>query len=269
MLTSSEISNDAVLDRLTAFASVLADESRRMLLDVMGEQRAIEMKPDRSFVTDMDLAIERRLRELISDAYPDHGVIGEEQGGASVDSEFVWVLDPIDGTAPFIAGMPVFGTLIALMHNGRPVVGIIDQPSGDNRWVGVEGRQTLLNGAPCRTRACPDLGSAMLSVCNPDFFHVSEYPALNALRDATAWRIYGGACLSFGLIASGRTDVHIDTQFKIHDLAPYTPIIAGAGGVVTDWDGKPITLESGPRILAAGDPARHRDALALVQAAMG
>ena len=268
-VTNSDMLNEGMLDRLGAFAAALADESRRMLLDVVGEARAIEMKPDRSFVTDMDLAIERRLRERIADAYPDHGVIGEEQGGASVDAEFVWVLDPIDGTAPFIAGMPVFGTLIALMHRGRPVIGIIDQPSGGNRWVGVEGRQTLLNSAPCRTRACTGLDSAILSVCNPDFFHRSEHPALDALREATAWRIYGGACLSFGLLASGRTDLHIDTQFKIHDLAPYTPIIAGAGGVVTDWDGQPITLASGPRILAAGDAARHRDALALVQAAMG
>lgn len=269
MLTNSNHLNDAVLDRLRAFAEILANESRQMLLDVVHQERAIEIKPDRSFVTDMDLAIERRLRELITDTYPDHGVIGEEQGGASVDAEFVWVLDPIDGTAPFIAGMPVFGTLIALMYNGRPVIGIIDHPSGGNRWVGVEGRQTLLNGAPCRTRTCASLANAILSVCNPDFFHRSEYPALDALRDATAWRIYGGACLSFGLLASGRTDVHIDTQFKIHDLAPYTPIIAGAGGVVTDWNGRPITLESGPRILAAGDSARHRDALVLVQAAMG
>jgi histidinol phosphatase-like enzyme (inositol monophosphatase family) len=269
MLTNSDGLNDATLDRLSAFAGVLAEESRRMLLDVVGKERAVEVKPDRSFVTDMDLAIERRLRELIADAHPDHGVIGEEQGGALVDAEFVWVLDPIDGTAPFIAGMPVFGTLIALMHNGRPVIGIIDQPSGGNRWLGVDGRPTLHNGAPCRTRACADLGSAILSVCNPDFFHRSEYPALDALREATAWRIYGGACLSFGLLASGRTDVHLDTQFKIHDLAPYTPIIAGAGGVVSDWDGKPITLNSGPRILAAGDPARHRDALAVVRQAMG
>jgi histidinol phosphatase-like enzyme (inositol monophosphatase family) len=259
----------ATLDHLAGFAATLADESRRMLLEVVGRERSIEMKPDRSFVTDMDLAIETRLRALIADAHPDHGILGEEQGGASLDAEFVWVLDPIDGTAPFIAGMPVFGTLIALMHNGRPVIGIIDQPSGDNRWTGIEGRPTLHNGLPCRTRACPGLGSAILSVCNPDFFHIGEHPALNALREATAWRIYGGACLSFGLIASGRTDIHIDTQFKMHDLAPYTPIIAGAGGVVTDWDGRPITLGSGPRILAAGDPARHRDALALVQAAMG
>lgn len=268
MLTNSDKPNDAVLDRLAGFAGALADESRRMLLDVVAQDRAIEVKPDRSFVTDMDLAIEMRLRELISDAHPDHGVVGEEQDASDPDAEFVWVLDPIDGTAPFIAGMPVFGTLIALMHRGKPVIGVIDHPSGGNRWLGIARRQTLLNGGPCHTRACGDIGSAILSVCNPDFFHPEEHPALDALREATAWRIYGGACLSFGLLASGRTDVHIDTQFKIHDLAPYAPIIEGAGGVVTDWDGRPLTLSSGPRILAAGDPARHRDALDLVQRAM-
>ena len=268
MLTNSDRPDDAVLGRLGGFAEVLADESRRMLNAVAGGDRAIETKADRSFVTDMDLAIEMRLRELISDAHPDHGVVGEEQDASDPDAEFVWVLDPIDGTAPFIAGMPVFGTLIALMHRGRPVIGVIDHPSGSNRWVGIAGRPTLLNGSPCRTRACGDIGSAILSVCNPDFFHPEEHPALNALREATAWRIYGGACLSFGLLASGRTDVHIDTQFKIHDLAPYAPIIEGAGGVITDWDGRPLSLSSGPRILAAGDPARHRDALDLVRRAM-
>lgn len=258
----------AQLDEFGRFAERLADESRRMLAEALQMERSIEMKPDRSFVTDMDLAIELRLRELIEDAYPDHGVLGEEKGAENTDREFVWVLDPIDGTAPFIAGVPVYGTLIALMHNREPAIGIIDQPSGGNRWVGRRGEQTLLNGSPCRTRNCTSLDAAILSICNPDFFTPAEVPAMQALREKTAWRIYGAACLSFGLLASGRTDVHLDTQFKMHDLAPYTPIIEGAGGKVTDWSGAPITLDSGSSILATGDPTLHDEALALIESAL-
>ena len=252
-------------DEWLAFALQLATESGAILRDAATVRPDVEVKPDRSFVTALDARIERRMREMLADRFPTHGIIGEEEAPSDGDADLVWVLDPIDGTAAFIAGLPVYGSLIALMREGEPILGIIDHPITGDRWIGVKGSPTTHNGRPCRTRTCGALGAAILSASNPDFFDAEETPALDAMRAATAWRIWGGACMSFGLLASGRTDAAFDTRLKLWDFAPFRPIIEGAGGVITDWDGAPITLSTGPRILAAGDPARHREALALVQ----
>ena len=254
----------SILDDYTAFAVQLADVAHGMLAPAGRLRPDAVMKPDRSFVTALDGEIEQRLRGLIEVRFPAHGILGEEGDPTGLDAEFVWVLDPIDGTAPFIAGSPVYGTLIALMHHGAPILGIIDQAATPDRWIGVTGRPTRHTFGDCRTRACSDLKSAILTTSNPDFFPERERPALDALRKATAWRIYGGCCMAYGLLASGRTDIAIDTGLKIYDYAPFVPIIEGAGGVITDWEGRPLTLASGPRVLAAGDKARHAEALALV-----
>lgn len=251
---------------LTRFAERLADEARMMLLAGQGARSSAVLKPDRTFVTDLDAAIEARLRAIISSTYPNHGIVGEEEESRQIDADYVWILDPIDGTAPFIAGVPVYGTLIALAHRGVPILGVMDLPVTAERWVGVSGHVTTHNGKPVATRSCADLSTAILTASNPDFFAAQEQPALEALKSHTAWRIYGGCCMAYGLLANGRTDVAIDTRLKIYDYAPFKPIIEGAGGVITDWTGRPIDLQSGPRILAAGDPARHRDALALIAA---
>lgn len=258
----------SVPEEFVAFAHGLADEAGRILLPACASRPGIEIKPDRSYVTAIDKQIEANLRNLIAARYPGHGIHGEEHGAERLDADHVWVLDPIDGTAPFIAGVPVFGTLIALLSKGVPILGIIDHPVTRDRWFGAVGRPTTRNGEICRTRSCPSIAEALMSASNPDFFNESERPAFEALRARTQWRIYGGSCFSYGLMASGRTDVAIDTGFSIHDYAPYKPILEGAGGVVTDWEGNPITIRTGRRILAAGDPARHRDALALVRAAL-
>lgn len=260
--------SDRALDEWLAFALELADTAHAMLAPAGRLRPDAVVKPDRSFVTALDGEIERCLRSTIEKRYPSHGILGEETGPSRIDAELVWVLDPVDGTAPFIAGIPVYGTLIALALEGRPVLGIIDQAATPDRWIGVEGRPTRHTSGPCRARPCASLGQAILTASNPDFFAAAERPALDALREATAWRIYGGCCMSYGLLASGRTDIAIDTGFKVYDFAPFVPIVAGAGGAITDWTGAPLTLTSGPRVLAAGDPDRHREALALVAAAL-
>ena len=253
----------------SAFAQCLADKARLMFAPNIGLAPEIEVKADRSLVTALDRAIEVALREMIEARYPVHGIYGEEQGCVRLDAECVWVLDPIDGTAPFIAGVPVFGTLIALLFRGEPIIGVMDFPVTGDRWVGVKGQATLHLQRPCRTRECTRLGDAMLTASNPDFFAPNELPAFEALRTRTRWRIYGGCCLAYGLLASGRTDLAIDARLKLYDYAPFVPVIQGAGGVITDWEGRALTLDNcGPRILAAGDARRHREALALVQQAM-
>ncbi len=259
---------DHELDGFVAFATELADAAHAMLAPAGRLRPETTVKADRSFVTAFDIEIERRLRAMIADRYPSHGILGEEEQAKDANAEFVWVLDPIDGTAPFIAGAPVYGTLIALAHAGIPVIGVIDQAATDDRWIGARGRPTRHRHGTCHTRACGSLREAILTSSNPDFFAPDEAPALAALRGATAWRIYGTACMAYGLLASGRTDVALDTGFKVHDFAPFVPIVEGAGGRISDWEGRPLTLTSGPRILAAGDAARHDDARALVEAAM-
>ncbi len=260
--------SERALDEWLDFATELADTAHAMLSTAGRVRPDAEVKPDRSFVTAFDLEIERRLREVITARYPTHGILGEEGDPASNDAELVWILDPIDGTAPFVAGVPVYGTLIALMHEGRSILGIIDQAMTPDRWIGARGRPTRHTLGVCRTRPCAHLGNAILTSCNPDFFTAAERPALDALRETTAWRIFGSACMAYGLLASGRTDIAIDTAFKVHDFAPFAPIIEGAGGRITDWEGKPLTLKSGPTVLAAGRSERHSEALAIVQRAL-
>ncbi|MBL8832861.1 MAG: inositol monophosphatase family protein [Rhodospirillales bacterium] len=254
------------LDGFVAFAERLADEAATML--AARAHAAAKTKPDKSFVTETDLAIEKRLRDMIAAAYPDHGVLGEEFDSVTPDADHVWILDPIDGTAAYVVGMPVYGTLISLAHRGRPVLGVIHFPATSERWVGARGRATTLNGRPCQTRKGEALHDAIVSASNPDFFDVAAKRPLAALSACTAWRVYGGAALSYGRLAQGRTDLAIDAGLKIHDYAAFVPILEGAGGIITDWNGDALTIASGPRVLAAGDRRRHAAALRIVQEAL-
>ncbi len=254
------------IDPLVAFAEHLAGLARAMLVEATARRPDVEVKADRSFVTALDREIEQRLRREIVARYPDHGIIGEEEGRDRPDAALQWVLDPIDGTAAFIAGMPVYGTLIAFAVDHIPVIGVMDLPAADNRWIGATGRPTTHNGRPCRTRSTSETSGAMMACMNPDFFAEQERQALDDLKAATAWRIYGGSSMGYGLLASGRIDLCLDTRLQPYDFACYGPIIAGAGGIVTDWRGERLTLASGPRVLAACTPDLHERAMALVPA---
>jgi inositol-phosphate phosphatase / L-galactose 1-phosphate phosphatase / histidinol-phosphatase len=257
------------LDRMVAFALDLAAASRSMTAAAMqAADPSAQFKPDRTFVTATDAAIERRLREMIAARFPDHGILGEEEAPLNPGAAHVWVLDPIDGTAAFIAGVPVYSTLIALCRDGVPVIGVMDFSAIDARFVGVAGRQTLLNGAPVAVRRGVDIARAMMSTSNPDFYSPALLPAFETLRGRTAWRIYGTAALAYGRLAQGRIDLAIDAGLKIWDYAPFVPVIAGAGGVITDWAGAPLTLDSGPCILAAGCRDLHARALDFVSASL-
>ena len=252
-------------DKHVAFAVELADVARAVLRENRMARIDVSVKPDRSLVTAMDTLIEDRLRSLISGRYPSHGIIGEERDWVRPGSEHVWVLDPIDGTTAFVAGMPVYGTLIALAVGGVPRLGIIDIPAIDARWIGAEGRQTTRNGRKVSVRSCASLADAIMTNSNQDYLAPSERPALDRLRAATSARVYGGASLNYGLLADGRTDLALDSGQKVFDFAPFRPIVEGAGGIVTDWAGTPLTLESSGQLLGAGDARVHSQALDLVK----
>ena len=246
------------------FAGRLADASGPLIRDAHRDGFAAEAKGDGSPVTDVDRAVEDRLRAMIAAAHPSHGVVGEERGATAADGGPVWVIDPIDGTLPFLAGIPVFGTLIALIEDGAPLIGIIDMPATRERWIGCEGMATTRNGEPVNVRACEDLSAALLSTSNPDFYGEADYLALQRLKAVARWTVYGGSCMSYAQIASGRIDIGIDVAFDPFDYLALVPVIRGAGGVITDWGGNPLTLGSGDRLVAAGDSRIHAQVLAML-----
>ena len=256
-----------MLQPFVDFANQLVNDASAMIETGTAAPIGTAVKPDKTFVTELDLAIEARLRARIEAAYPDHGIVGEEFGAVRAGAEWVWTLDPIDGTMALVAGIPVYSTLISLSQHGVPVLGIMHFPAIGMRWVGASDRRTTCNGQVCQTRPGDGLQDAIQSASSPDFFTAAdERRSLHALRAQTAWCIYGTAALAYGRLAMGRIDVAIDAGLKVHDYAPFAPIVAGAGGVITDWSGRPIRLDSGPRVLAAGDVRRHAAALAVIQA---
>ena len=254
------------LEELRAFAEVLAEVSRSHLRDVGQDAVQSQTKGDGSPVTAVDRAVEDKLREMIARAYPEHGIVGEERGAEGAEQELVWVLDPIDGTLPFMAGIPVYGTLIALLRDRAPILGVIEMPATAERWTGCQGLPTTRNGAPVTARPCADLSEAMLSTSNPDFYGPADAPLLERLKAATRWAVYGGSCMAYAQIASGRIDLGLDVAFDPFDYLALVPVIEGAGGAITDWAGAPLTLDSGDRFLAAGDPRIHAQALEILAA---
>ncbi|GJP53980.1 hypothetical protein CLOM_g13088 [Closterium sp. NIES-68] len=269
----------AVPDHLVQFAHRLADAAREVVPPFFRRPISIELKADESPVTAADRAAEEAITALIRAEYPAHGILGEEQGlqgpvgaaGAGEEGavcEWVWVVDPIDGTASFITGKPLFGTLIALLHGGRPVLGVLEQPVLRERWVGVHGRPTTFNGLPVATRRCAALRDAYVYTTSPDLFPGASGEAFRAVKGGARKANYGCDCYAFGLVALGCVDVALEFGVKPWDYLALAPIVAGAGGKMTDWRGGELRLASlRPEewvgdVVATGDPELHATVLA-------
>lgn len=244
-----------------SFAGTLADAAAEVIRGYFRTRVEIDDKSDASPVTIADRQAEEVMRRLIGDAYPAHGIFGEEHGRHQADADYVWVLDPIDGTKAFITGKPSFGTLIALLRDGVPILGVINQPILDERWLGATGRATSLNGEPAAVRACASLGQAYLYATAPDMFVGSDAAPWSRLSAQVKLARYGADCYAYGLLASGFVDLVVEAQLKPYDYCAIVPVVAGAGGVMTDWQGRPLGLESDGRVVAAGDTRMHRAAL--------
>lgn len=245
----------AVPEDYLAFASELAEASGPVVRRWYEAGVEVEDKPDRSPVTQADKEAETAIRAAIEARYPDHGIVGEEHGAVRADAEWVWVLDPVDGTKAFILHKLTFGTLIALSHRGQPVLGLIDQPVLGHRWVGALGHPTTFNGAPVRGRACARLADARLNTTAADLFDAAQFRRFLNVARAAKFCHWGGDCYAFGLVASGHVDLCVEAGLKTHDFMALVPIIEGAGGRVTDWSGRPLDMGSDGTIIAAGDPA--------------
>lgn len=253
-----------VAANLLTFSERLAEISRAMLLTAAQEAPRVDLKEDASFVTATDRAVEARLREEIRTSFPGHGIMGEEHGSEALDAEFVWVLDPIDGTAAWIAGIPVYGTLIAVTCGGQPLTGVIDLPATTERLTGIAGRGAWHNGRAIRCRRGTVLADAYMTSSNPRFVPEADRAAFARLDAAVRFTQYGGSCYAYACLARGRTDLAVDAGFDAYDLLAPAAIIDGAGGVITDWVGAPLGIRWHGRVVAAGDAALHRQALKLL-----
>ncbi len=249
-----------------ALGERLADATGEILRGYFRQSLEFDDKADESPVTRADREAEAAMRALIAEAFPDHGIVGEEQDSERAQAEYVWVLDPIDGTKAFISGIPVFGTLIALTRNGRPILGLIDQPVLRERWIGAAGQPTTLNGETVGVRPRGGLGQAVLWSTSPHMFPGADCAAFERVRTRVRQPMYGGECYAYGLLASGFVDLVIEATMGSYDYLPLVAVVEGAGGSIPDWAGRPLGLESDGRVLAAGDARAHAAAMALLNA---
>jgi len=253
------------LGRDTALAERLADAAGSAIRPLFRGDWEAETKADHSAVTEADRAAEAAMRAIIEEVFPDDGIIGEEYGTRNEGAGRQWVLDPIDGTQSFVAGRAIFGTLIALMQDGWPVLGVIDQPVQRERWVGQVGGGTTFNGNSVSTRPCPTFEGMSVATTSPHCFDADQADAYLRVIDAAypkrPWPVYGGDCYNYALLASGHGDLVIETGLKIHDYAALVPVVEGAGGMMADWQGNPLDAGSDGTVLALGDPARLEDVL--------
>jgi len=248
------------LDEFVEFADNLADQVRPVIVEAFEKGCDYEFKADGSPVTEFDRAVEQIMRREINAHFPKFGILGEEYGSNNLDAEYVWVLDPIDGTRAFATGLPNFGSLIALCHRKVPVLGVIELPLEKLRTIGVKNRPTTCNGALVKSRDCKLLKDAVVCACGPDSWGPEE-PKLAGLRQNTSWRVYDGGCAAYVSLARGYLDVCIDAKLDPFDFCALAPVIEGAGGVMSDWQGKPLTLSSGKLVAASATPECHRQLL--------
>lgn len=264
MAKSQETAAAARVTDLLALAERMADESGEILRRYFRKDLRFDDKPDSTPVTAADREVEKLLRRRIGEAYPDHGIVGEEFGSIRDDAETVWVLDPLDGTGGFVTGKPLFGTLIGCVRKGLPVAGIIDHPALHERWVGGEGVPTTFNGRRVRVRPCVRISDAMLYATTPHMFVGADAYAFDALCEAVKRPQYGADCYAYGLLASGYVDLVVEACMKPCDYCALAPVVEAAGGIMTDWEGRPLDLKSDGRVIAAGDERIHARALKIL-----
>ncbi len=217
-------------------------------------------------VTEADRAAEAMMRRMIKQTFPQHGIVGEEFGIENADAEYVWVLDPIDGTKSFIAGMPIWGTLIALMRHGVPAFGMVHQPFIGERFYGDNGAATYQGTSGKRhltTRRCASLAEATLFTTSPRLMNAADLAQFEKVEKQVRLSRYGGDCYAYCMLAAGHIDLVIETELKPYDVAALIPIVTGAGGIITTWEGTPA--QSGGRIIAAGDKRVHEAAMKLLR----
>ena len=254
----------------TSFVDKLAAVSGETIMPFFRSALTVENKKAGGFdpVTAADRAAEEAMRSLIRKAFPEHGILGEEYGSERSDAEYVWVLDPIDGTKSFISGMVAWGTLIGLMRFGEPVYGMMHQPFTRERFSGDSGAALYRGPTGNRNlnvRACTGLDDALLFTTSPLLMQEADRARFRKVEDKVKLSRYGGDCYAYCMLAAGQIDLIIETELKPHDVVPLIPIILGAGGIITTWENGPA--QAGGRVVVAGDKRVHQAALDILNQA--
>lgn len=260
---------------LLAFAEQLAEAARRQTVPRFRATLAVDNKLEaqaggRAFdpVTEADRAAETAIRALIDERYPSHGVHGEEHGLKAADGPYEWTLDPIDGTRAYISGLPLWTTLIALSYEGRPLIGVIDQPYLGERYIGGPDGAIFRCGTihrPLKVRPCPRLGEATITTTDPFLFDGAETGGFEQVRRTARLARYGCDAYAYAMVAAGMIDIVIESGLKPYDVRALVPVLEGAGGMLTNWRGEPAY--DGGQVIAAGDARAHADALVALKRA--
>lgn len=247
------------------FMQALVQETNLIAMQYFNSNIKAEYKEDASPVTIADKRIEELLRERILQNLPNHAIIGEEYENTNASSEYCWVIDPIDGTKNFAAGIPCFATLIALCHNGKPILGCISAPAMNKIWTGGVDNEARCNGVPIKTRPCDNIKDAWFSYTAPSIFTPEQLEKIKKIESQTKVNIYGNDAISFALVAEGRLDLVVEDKLKPWDFSALVPVITAAGGYVSDFNGNEITLSSDGSIIVAASKNLQQSALDIMR----
>lgn len=244
-------------ENLLETAHAAADAAGKVLRDFFRKPIPVDYKTDASPVTQADRLAEAVIRNTITAAFPTHVIIGEEEGSDGLNpeqSQYGWVIDPLDGTRAFVCGRPTFASLIAVLYQGIPIIGVIDQPIARERWVGVRGQNTLLNGVPISVQPRTPLKSCILQATTPEMFVGLDAVKFRRVTSHARNTVYGGDCYAYALLASGFCDLVVEADLKVWDFLALVPVVEGAGGIMADWAGLPLRLGSDGRVIASASP---------------
>lgn len=252
MQNQSPVVKQTILDALTTASQIAQHYFRQPV--------SVDVKADDSPVTIADREIEQTIRNLLAERYPAHAIYGEEQGQSSGEGG-TWVIDPIDGTKSFLLGNPLFGCLVGFVEDGIVQAGGLTMPALNEIWFADRNGSTTLNNLPRQTSQCGELATATLLTSSPDFFNSEEFEQFENLSCEIRYRRYGGDCYTYAMLAGGWADLVVESTLYPFDYLPLVPIVEQAGGVISDWQGNPLGLQSGSQVIAASTPQLHEAAL--------
>jgi len=255
-----------MINQLLCTAEEALEQSRTTIKRYYRQRIIVESKDDASPVTEADRTVESQMRKIISRRHPDHGIVGEEHGCSNEQADYEWIIDPIDGTKSFISGMPTFGTLVGVTHLGKPQLGVIDMPILGERWIGSQNQATTYNNQVCCVSNIKELAQATLYCTEPDMFNANQLDKFEQLRRQVYLRRFGGDCYSYGLLASGQIDLVVEGQLQYYDIMALVPVVEGAGGVISDWQGQTLVAGWDGLVVAAATVELHQAALAILNA---